>query len=332
MPEVTTSDCSFNLLEQTDICETYTISIDEEFTSTSSGPKLGHGPEATATTLVDGEGDTEKVPQTSVPTPSLGGPSSVLATVTGQTNAADGPVETASPLAAPTSSGGSKGISKGAVAGIAIATAIIGAAIAFFAAFILFKRRKRPTGHHSPYGSTPDLVAYSKVPKGHTPYVSVSQSAAPPPPIAAAAVPPPRRDLDLATLANSSDFLAGVLPPAADESTVKNRVAALFNQVQQHVDNFYRDVHASITPTMEKDLARFGNEGASIAEMLQNSSMPTAVIKHTLAGYILNIVSAEGEDQSTLFPAELTGIRENEQFDTPGQCTPASSLRHHFLT
>jgi hypothetical protein len=222
-------------------------------------------------------------------------------------------------------SGGGRGVSPGAVAGIAIATAIVGAAIAFFAAFMLFKRR-RPSRHGHTESSTNFIT------KGDQPsYVQVSQVG--PPPILAAAIPTSNRSIDLSDLSHSSDFLAGVLPPAADEQTVKSRVTALFDQILQHVDSFYRDVHATLTPSMENDLKKFDNSSVNLAEELEHSSMPTIAIKHALVGYILSIVAPEAEQQSTLFPAEVAGLRQNERsFESIGQPTPQPYPAFHTLT
>ncbi|PSN68983.1 hypothetical protein BS50DRAFT_572170 [Corynespora cassiicola Philippines] len=197
-------------------------------------------------------------------------------------------------------SGGSNGVSKGAVAGIAIATAILGGALAFLAAFLLFKRRARPKGS-SPYNSTPDLLAYSK--SSQSPYISISQTptATPLPPPNS---PPPQ---------GSNDLLASFLPPPADDQTIRSRVAALFAEVQRHVDTFYRDVHASITPTMEADLRQFGTSGEGrVVEMLQGASVPTEVLKRVLAVYILRVVAPEDEGEGeggTLFPADVVGVK-----------------------
>lgn len=227
------------------------------------------------------------------------------------------PLITSAPAPASAVSGGSgsNGVSKGAAAGIAIATAIVGGAIAFFVAFMLFKRRKRPSAHSFENHSTDFLTSLKG---GNSPYVQVSQVIAPPP-VAAAAIPR-KRSLDLADLSNSSDFLAGILPPAADEQTVKDKVAALFSQVLQHVDNFYRDVQATLTPSMEVDLKKFGSESVNLAEILGLSSAPTVAIKHALMGYILSIVSPAAEPQSTLFPVEVAGLRDDERLtESPGQ-------------
>ncbi|ORY12348.1 hypothetical protein BCR34DRAFT_304179 [Clohesyomyces aquaticus] len=221
-------------------------------------------------------------------------------------------------------SGKSDGVSKGAVAGIAIGTAIIGAAIAFLVAFLLFKRRRRSRPHTgSGYESNPELMSLAKA--GQMSHVrEMSQTHLPTPIIAAAAIPP-RQDVDL-TSPDTPDFLAGVLPPPADDQTVREKVASLFDQIQLHVENFYRDVHASITPSMETGLSRFGNGGEGVAEMLQNSSRPTVVLKHALMGYVLGITSPAGGTDVALFPKDVTGIRDGEQFKGDSDLSAAYAL------
>ncbi|KAL5385935.1 hypothetical protein DPSP01_004371 [Paraphaeosphaeria sporulosa] len=207
-------------------------------------------------------------------------------------------------------SGGGGGMSPGAVAGIAVATAIVGAAIAFFAAFVLFKRR-RPSRHGHSESST------NFISKGEQPsYVQISQVG--PPPVLAAAILPTNRGVDLSDLSHSSDFLAAVLPPAADEQAVKSRVTAVFGQILQHVNDFYRNVHATLTPSMGNDLKKFCDSSVNLAEELEHSSMPTIAIKHALVGYLLSIIAPEAEQQSTLFPAEVAGLRQDERsFESP---------------
>ncbi|KAJ4297544.1 hypothetical protein N0V90_005436 [Kalmusia sp. IMI 367209] len=260
--------------------------------------------------------DDKQPEQTTAPGRSSTRPSTVAATPTltfdpTQTATRSGDVETAVPTAAAASGGGggSGGVSKGAAAGIAIATAIIGGAIAFFIAVMLFKRRRRPPAHGYSDSSTNFI---SSMKGEHPSYVQVSQTG--PPPIVAAAIPASKRNtLNLSDLSNSSDFLAGTLPPAADEQTVKNKVTTLFNQIQQHVDDFYRDIHATLTPSMENDLKKFGDGSVNLAEELELSSTPTIAIKHALVGYILGIVAPEADQQSTLFPVEVAGLKENER-------------------
>ena len=301
------------------------------FSATPSGED--GKPRTTKTTRTEADGkpvQTDDKTQPDATQPAESERSSIphtTAIATATSNPTTEPTATDAPsLVAEAANGGSGGgVSPGAVAGIAIATAVIGAAIAFFAAFVLFKRR-RPSRHGHSESSTNFIT------KGDQPsYVQVSQVG--PPPILAAAMPRSKNSVDLSDLSHSSDFLAGVLPPAADDQTMQNRVTALFSQILQHVNDFYRDVHATLTPTMQNDLQKFGDRSVDLAEELEHSSTPTIAIKHALVGYILSIVAPEAEHQSTLFPAEVSGLRQNERsFESPGQSHCMSNYRCQALT
>ncbi|KAF2262390.1 hypothetical protein CC78DRAFT_569831 [Lojkania enalia] len=289
-----------------DLLNEPTIGVITPPLQTSSSPE-GNEEDSVGPTIVR-SGDT--VAKTIVT--SLATSQNINVALPSQTNTADGDFPTGanvaatSPAVASASSGGSDGVSKGAVAGIAIATAIIGAAIAFIVAFILFKHRKRSS--HQVYGSMPEYTALSK--GGPTPYVQVSH--VPPPTSAAAIIPATQITPSPDSLA--PDFAASILPPPADDRMVSSRASVLFGQIQAHVENFYRDVHASITPSMEGDLARFGAGNMEMIELLQSSSSPTYAIKHALTSYVLTITSPEGDEESTLFPPQIAGVKKKEQF------------------
>jgi hypothetical protein len=210
-------------------------------------------------------------------------------------------------------------VSPGAVAGIAIATAIIGAAIAFGIAFCLFKRRQKNTGRATTFDSVPEYVS---------PVESKGAELSHVPPPALSGTPPPavigagmKRDVNMADLSHSSDFLAGILPQAADDATVKERASMLFDQVQLHVENFYRDVHATMTGGVESELDGFQS---GIAAMMRDSSRPTVPMKHALIAYVLRITSPEaaGEGRS-IFPSSVVGVGHEGQFVRSQSLSPA---------
>jgi hypothetical protein len=282
-----------------------------ESTGSDKDPNRPVGTTGLSTTSsTNGATITSMVTPTAAPSSSL----SSLPSSTSPPSSTTSSVIATSTLLPDVSSGGSQGVSKGAVAGIAISTAILGAAIALLAAFFLLKRRRGKSDN--PYSDfAPELVHHGNV--KNTPYMKVSQVSAPAP-VRAVPSPSEKRDINLANLSNSSDFLAGILAPAADEQSVKTRVAGMFKRFQDHVDSYYRDVHATMTPSMESDLARFGS---GLVEILEHSSVPTVAIKHALAGYVLSIISPEAEDQATLFPAEIAGLKANERSTDAGKCS-----------
>jgi hypothetical protein len=142
----------------------------------------------------------------------------------------------------------------------------------------------------------------------NSPYVQVSQTPMPAP----IPAPPP---------AKSPDIIASILPAAAHEGEIKGRITALFSQIHRHIEAFYRDVHASITPSMEPELAKFGAKDVNMAEMLQDASSPTTALKHALAAYVLGITSPKSADNNanvnveTLFPAVLGSSTKSHHHD-----------------
>lgn len=211
------------------------------------------------------------------------------------------------------------GLSAGAVTGIAIGTFIIGAAIAFAAAFFLFRQRNK---HKNPNVSTKDYASYAdSAPdlgmmqhKGvgglggrHSPYVQVSQTPMPATPTAA--LSPPM--ITPVAMANESPKdVTSFLPPAADDDEVWNGVSHLFSMMHEHIEKFYRDVHACITPSMGPGIAKFGIKDVNMAELLQECSSPTAALKHALVAYVLGITGPKqkGNREGTLFPEELAHV------------------------
>ncbi|KAF2130871.1 hypothetical protein P153DRAFT_365506 [Dothidotthia symphoricarpi CBS 119687] len=253
--------------------------------------------------------------------------------MTSSTPAAASATVTATPaLAQPSSkSSGNHGVSSGAVAGIAIATAIIGGALAFLAAFLLFKKRNRkqnasggPVKYETYADSTPELIMAPKgvgVGRRDSSYVQVSQTAVP---VATLARKPVQQS-------TPSDPLAGILPPPADEHNIQSKVAALFGDIHAHIDAYYRDVHASITSSLEPELAQFGAKDVNMAELLQDCSRPTVALKHALVAYVLGMTGPENEgDMETLFPRELSSTSVDDEVSDPNH-TAASTL-HRRLT
>lgn len=233
------------------------------------------------------------------------------------------PTTVAEPV--PVSSGNDKGVSKGAVAGIAIGTSIVGAVIAFLVAFFLFKRREKKKSRNGgmglggveKYESSPELMSLSKGDPGpmytQREVGNMSTMHLPAQNAMAVAALPSRRSMDL------GDGLAGILPPPADDATIASKIATLFDQMHLHVDNFYRDVHASITASMEGDLMQFGTglgEGGMV-ELLQSVSQPTTAIKHALVGYVLSKVmwpeDGNTRGNGSFFPREVVGLGASER-------------------
>ena len=230
------------------------------------------------------------------------------------------------------------GLSAGAIVGIAIGTLIVGAALGFVAAFFLSKRRNKQrnvnvggTGYTAYGDSAPELDMMQKsvgsLGGRHSPYVQVSQTPMPihrPP-------PPPQMPAPVPVQNMASMDVTAFLPPPAQDREVCGRVSALFERIHEHIETYYRDVHASITPSMETEIASFGAEGMSMTEILQECSSSTTALKHALVSYVIDITAPKksGDDMDTLFPEEISSTRVEGRVNSGSGMRPLSinSLR-----
>jgi hypothetical protein len=230
---------------------------------------------------------------------------------------------------ATTSTSNGSGVSSGAVAGIAIGALIVGAVAAFLAAMFLFRRRNRnretdmgsAKGYSSYADSSPELVMMQQAKGAHlggrnSPYVQVSQTPIPAP--VSASVPFQHHQ----RRPSPSDVHVSFLPLPAHDDAIHTRVSAMFHSIHHHVETYYRDVHASITPSMESDLARFGATGTEMAHVLQDCSSPTTALKHALVTYVVGLTGPRemADDGNTLFPEEL----ERTPVGSGGMCLPST--------
>jgi hypothetical protein len=132
-----------------------------------------------------------------------------------------------------------------------------------------------------------------------------------------------------------SDALAGILPPSPSDHQVLNRLTALFGTIHTHIDTFYRDVHATVTPSMAADLASFGKD-VDMPALLQGCARPTAALKHALVAYVMERTappddfsrsssSSGSRSDTSLWPADLTHAL-SLHTSTPTPTSPSSGL------
>ena len=89
-------------------------------------------------------------------------------------------------------------------------------------------------------------------------------------------------------LVNIESFLA----QQADDDSVRQKTLILFDQVELHIENFYREHDAGLSIEQESELSRYGSPALAIplVALLETSHRKTAVIKHCLGLYAVNII------------------------------------------
>jgi hypothetical protein len=183
----------------------------------------------------------------------------------------------------------------GAAAGIGVGCAVVGALLALMLSYLFFRKREaRQSRRRS-----------SRMQKSNPGFLSDKESAA---------VVTQRQTID-------SD-LDRLLPQEADDSTVRKKASTLFDQLELHVENYYRDVQVSITPAMESELSRSSSPYLSVplVAFLDSTSRPRQLIKHSLAFHVNNLTSAAVDSTRSLLPPEIVEMVKavNKRKPTPG--------------
>lgn len=184
----------------------------------------------------------------------------------------------------------------GAAAGIGVGCAVVGALFALMLSYLFFKkgearqsRRRSSRMEKSNPGFLPDKESAVVITQGQ----------------------------------NIDSDLDRLLPQEADDSTVRKKASTLFDQVELHVENYYRDVKVSITPAMERELSRFSSPHLSepLVAFLNSTSRPRQLIKHSLAFHVISLTLATGESSRSLVPPEIVEMVKtvNRRKPTPGR-------------
>lgn len=215
------------------------------------------------------------------------------------------------------SSGG--GLSTGAIAGIAVGAAAIVAILAgfFIWKFCVAKRRTRERN-----------AAYGQAQVG-TPGVSGPNSMEKGAPLVGAVAPVYR---DSPTSESQTP-----LPQQADDATVQSRFSTLYDQIELHAENFYKDASPMIPPAIEGALSRYDTPllGAPLAARLEESPRTTTILKHVLSYEITTTIvdPTSGDGRRSLLPTPLLALLQEVQSQQPsqqvgrrGMCQPPQHL------
>jgi hypothetical protein len=240
---------------------------------------------------------TSGVPISNNPSSATGVTASSVTSSTNQTSKATSTLQTPVPSNAVKRPQTSNGLQDhaGEVAGIAIGAALALAFITFVITFVVMRQKQHSTGtprHHGEKANNSYLSAGSI---GDSPSDHGSKQ-----PIVTdqSVVSDPTRGLDTH------------LPPSADDSTVRNKISTLYEQIGLHVENFYHKSAISVPPGAEAELADFESPylPGTLALLLQQARSGVPIIKHCLTGLILSRTSPSGDPKNTFLPIEFVGL------------------------
>lgn len=181
-------------------------------------------------------------------------------------------------------------LDNGAVAGIAIAAALVSALATFLATFLIMRRR-RNSGREQDYRAMNEKSKVgSRVTKHESPR----------------AEPKTTRKTEACSIPSTVE---SYLPQSADDKSVQDRVRILQDQVELHVENFYRNYPdvSSARAAPGKDVAFFDSPTLPnpLSVSLAQSKNAVYLIKHVLAHSITSSISPRPGSESSLLPTEF---------------------------
>ena len=98
------------------------------------------------------------------------------------------------------------------------------------------------------------------------------------------------------------------LPQSADDRTIQQKVRSTLDQIELHVENFYRNSSSSALRPDNKELAVFDSPhlSASLASLLPHSRNKLSIIKHALVQSVTSSISPTADSARSLIPTEYT--------------------------
>ena len=178
-------------------------------------------------------------------------------------------------------------LSNGAVAGIAVGAAL-GLALLTFLATFLIMRRKQHAREKRQYTSSKGRGEFEL----DTPRQRNSATVAKQPFTTEASA--------------ASGTYENYLPQSADDRTVQQKAKATLDQIELHVENFYRNSSSSAARPDNAELAAFDSPylPAALASLLPRSNNRVNIIKHALAQYIVPSILPNANPARSLLPTE----------------------------
>lgn len=94
------------------------------------------------------------------------------------------------------------------------------------------------------------------------------------------------------------------------DGTITRRVKGLFDHIEVHVENFYRDALVKITPELQAALMRVDSRDLpdSVVGLLPQTERPTMLIKHCIAHSIVEHISSESDVQDSFLPVDFVAL------------------------
>ena len=168
-------------------------------------------------------------------------------------------------------------LSNGTVAGIVVGAALALGLITFLATFAIMRRQKQSKRKRRSRSSEDGRGV---------------------------ALGPPRRQGPTGASRTHDSYQ----PQSADDKTIQQKVRSTLDQIELHVENFYRNSSSSALSPDSGELSAFDSPylSASLASLLPHSRNKLSIIKHALVQSVSSSLSLTADPTRSLIPTEYT--------------------------
>jgi hypothetical protein len=99
---------------------------------------------------------------------------------------------------------------------------------------------------------------------------------------------------------------------STDDRTIQQEVLTLFELIEHHVENYYRDATANVSVMADNELSKLQSCylpcSRTAGSVLKETSHPVPVIKHCLIHFVVSGMSSSEEAMFSLLPEEFTAL------------------------
>ena len=192
-----------------------------------------------------------------------------------------------SPVPTSSSKSSSNRLSNGAVAGIVIAVALGLAVLTFLATFLIMRRQQHSKGKRRSHMSKDSRGLELSTPRDRNSTAT------------------PTKPLPTQT-SSVSEAYEPYLPQSADDRTVQQKAKSTLDQIELHIENFYRNSPSSAARPDDAGLALFNSPylPAPLASLLPRSKNRVNIMKHALAQSVTSSISPSASTTQSLLPPE----------------------------
>lgn len=142
----------------------------------------------------------------------------------------------------------------------------------------------------------------------------------------------PPKNAFVAETSGASETYEKYVSQSADDDTIKQKAKSTLDQIELHIENFYRNSSSSTVWPDDAELAVYNSPflPAALASLLPRSKNRVNIMKHALAQSVSSSISPSASSAQSLLPAEYALLPNTVMSARSSVSTKAGEYRFVF--